>query len=127
MHLIRCNKCQVFGHSAKKCRSKTPKCPHCAGPHTHQQCKNRKNRKCANCGLTTHGAAYAGCSVFRQYKVKIELENIRLKEEWARYVDKVETARNPRHKTPKNQHPPTHSQTHRTDHHQPTKREQTVT
>ena len=74
----------------------------------------KKKRKCANCGLTTHGAAYAGCSVFRQYKVKIELENIRLKEEWARYVDRVETARNPRHETPKTNIPPSHTQTHRT-------------
>ena len=94
-YVIRCNKCQVFGHTSKKCRSKTLKCPHCAGPHTHAQCRNRKNRKCANCGLTSHGAAYAGCSAYKQYQVKISLENAQIQDEWTKLKNQTEATSQP--------------------------------
>ena len=91
-HVIRCNKCQVFGHTSKKCRSKTLKCPHCAGPHTHAQCKNRKS---ANCGLTSNGAAYAGCSAYKQYEMKISLENAHIQDEWTRLKNQREASPQP--------------------------------
>ena len=105
--IIRCNKCQVFGHPTKKCRAKSPKCPHCAGPHTHNMCKNRKNRKCANCGLNTHGADYAGCSAYKQHKMKIDMENLRIQDEWERHVEKVKSTQLPKPKTVKTTLPPT--------------------
>lgn len=47
--LVRCYKCQSFGHVAKHCRGKTV-CPQCAEPHELSECKNKtKYPKCANC------------------------------------------------------------------------------
>lgn len=47
--LVRCYKCQSFGHVAKYCKNKVV-CPHCAEGHEGKECKN-KNRpaRCANC------------------------------------------------------------------------------
>lgn len=47
--LVRCYKCQGFGHVAKYCKNKTV-CPHCADGHEQKDCGN-KNRpaRCANC------------------------------------------------------------------------------
>ncbi|MEW8544913.1 MAG: hypothetical protein AB2693_15410, partial [Candidatus Thiodiazotropha sp.] len=82
MQYLRCQKCQRFGHLKKICKSKTSTCPHCAGKHTHADCKNRKNKKCANCGLVTHGAAYHGCSAFLQYKQHIDNINTKIQTAW---------------------------------------------
>ena len=49
-HVIRCNKCQVFGHTSKKCRSKTLKCPHCAGPHTQRSAETAKTANVQTAG-----------------------------------------------------------------------------
>lgn len=47
--LVRCFKCQQYGHVAKYCRNKNV-CPHCAEQHEEAACRN-KNRppKCPNC------------------------------------------------------------------------------
>ena len=63
---IRCNKCQRFGHPTLSCRANRPKCPHCAGPHTHDQCPDKRRKQCANCN-GPHGAAYKGCQAYAQY------------------------------------------------------------
>ena len=74
---VRCNKCQMFGHTTKACRSTSTKCPHCAGPHTHAGCKNKSNKICANCG-GNHGAAYKGCPTYNKYASHINTLNNQL-------------------------------------------------
>ena len=84
MNYVRCNKCQKFGHLKRFCKSKTSVCPQCAGKHSYAQCKaTRSNRKCANCGLLTHGAAYRGCSAYQQYMRKIDDSNIQIHNAWS--------------------------------------------
>ena len=61
-HPIRCFKCQKFGHISKNCRGKQ-KCPLCSEDHTFEECQNRENKKCSNCG-GSHSAGFKGCIVF---------------------------------------------------------------
>ena len=75
---VRCSHCQMFGHRNKNCNN-TVICPHCAGSHTHQQCKNQTNKKCANCNRQ-HSAAYKGCHTYLTYQNKIKTKNIELNE-----------------------------------------------
>lgn len=70
---LRCNNCQMHGHTTNKCR-KTVKCPHCAAPHQHNQCKNIHKKKCANCERP-HSAAFKGCPVYLRYKQSINITN----------------------------------------------------
>ncbi|MEW8246070.1 MAG: hypothetical protein AB2768_08585 [Candidatus Thiodiazotropha endolucinida] len=84
MNYVRCNKCQKFGHLKRFCKSRTSVCPQCAGKHTFAQCKaTRSNRKCANCGLLTHGAAYRGCSAYQNYMRKIDDSNAQIHSAWS--------------------------------------------
>lgn len=47
--LVRCFKCQSYGHVAKYCKGKT-NCSHCAEEHEFVQCPNKdKPPKCVNC------------------------------------------------------------------------------
>lgn len=71
---IRCNKCQKHGHPTAACRTETVKCPHCAGPHSHSECKNKTKKKCANC-QGPHGAAYKGCSSYSKYITNLANQN----------------------------------------------------
>ena len=60
-----CWNCQIFGHSAKMCNSKT-KCLICGESHHQIGCPNRvkKQQKCANCkGL--HVASHKGCPAYK--------------------------------------------------------------
>lgn len=82
LQYLRCNKCQKFAHAEKNCKSKKVVCPHCAGNHTHADCRSKQNKHCANCGLTSHGAAFHGCSVFRAYKHEVDQKNKIIAEEW---------------------------------------------
>ena len=61
-HPIRCFKCQKFGHISKNCRGKQ-KCPMCSENHTFDECQDRENKKCSNCG-GSHSAGFKGCVVF---------------------------------------------------------------
>ena len=81
LQYVRCNKCQKFGHRTPTCTNKIIRCPHCAGPHSHNQCRQRSYRQCANCGMG-HGAAYRGCPAFLKYKFDIDLKNRHIKLEW---------------------------------------------
>ena len=61
-HPVRCYKCQKFSHISKNCRGKQ-KCPVCSQNHTFDECQNRQNKKCSNCG-GSHLAGFKGCTVF---------------------------------------------------------------
>jgi len=56
---LRCFKCQMFGHTAGRCKNAVPRCPRCAGQHSFEHC-NSNFLKCRNCG-GEHSAAYKGC------------------------------------------------------------------
>ena len=63
--IIRCFKCQKFGHVSANCKSET-KCGHCGGEHSFQDCENKtKTPKCSNCG-GDHPASYQLCDVYQR-------------------------------------------------------------
>ena len=67
-----CYKCQKFGHSAPHCPNKI-KCLICSGPHKFQDCINKENKKCSNCG-GNHTSSYGGCE---RMKVEVKIQKIR--------------------------------------------------
>ena len=74
--VVRCYKCQIFGHVAKHCRSSKVRCPRCSEEHTFQECdKKSETPKCANCG-GPHSAAYKGCPKYAERKeiLKVKTE-----------------------------------------------------
>lgn len=80
LSILRCNNCQMFGHSTKFC--KTPrKCPHCSGPHTHSACENTQLKKCANCS-GNHSAAYKGCPKYKIYAESVNNKNVATQSEY---------------------------------------------
>ena len=79
---IRCTRCQRFRHTAHVCKAKKPVCPHCAGNHQHFECKQKQNRKCANCKFTSHGAAYKGCIAYIHYSNELASVNKQIQADW---------------------------------------------
>ena len=73
--ILRCYKCQQFGHVQNKCKN-NQKCGICAESHSTEICINKKsqnlpvNTKCAGCGLK-HEARYVNCSKRVEYAHKI--------------------------------------------------------
>ena len=72
--VIRCYKCQNFGHSITQCRANT-RCVRCGGKHSFQDCEQKDTPKCMRCG-GNHSAAYEGCTEVKKakqiQKIKIE-------------------------------------------------------
>ena len=70
-----CFNCQIFGHSAKNCRSKI-KCLICGEGHSHKGCPNReaKKPKCANC-KGPHVASYKGCPEYKKQAFRLHVVN----------------------------------------------------
>jgi len=57
--VVRCFKCQRFGHIASGCKSDKDVCGRCAGNHRTAECKV-ETRKCTNCG-SANSAGHKGC------------------------------------------------------------------
>lgn len=66
-----CFNCNLFGHTAKQCLSRT-RCLKCGENHQTFECKlpRVENPVCINCGATGHTAAYRSCPVFPKTKDK---------------------------------------------------------
>ena len=63
IQIVRCFKCQKFGHISAKCQS-AEKCGHCSENHLFRDCPNKNQEsKCANCNLK-HPANYIQCDVY---------------------------------------------------------------
>lgn len=73
--LLRCYKCQKFGHVAAVCRGKQW-CARCGGEHEYGKCGQGVNPKCCNCG-GDHSAGYGGCKV---RKHAAQVQNVRIQE-----------------------------------------------
>jgi len=58
--VVRCYKCQKYGHIAVNCRKETPTCPVCSGPHSFAECQTKDDKTCANCG-GAHSASFRDC------------------------------------------------------------------
>ena len=71
--VVRCFKCQRYGHAAENCKSKE-RCPRCGEEHKWANCPNKENPKCANCG-GNHSAAYQGCPNYKKAKEISEIKN----------------------------------------------------
>ena len=62
IQIVRCFKCQKFGHISAKCQS-AEKYGHCIENHLFRDCPNKNQEsKCANCNLK-HPANYIQCDV----------------------------------------------------------------
>ena len=70
--VLRCHKCQQFGHVEAKCHGKL-RCVRCGQGHEFKDCNDKENRKCARCG-GPHSAAYKGC---KDYKIQKEIIKIK--------------------------------------------------
>ncbi|XP_071480212.1 uncharacterized protein [Diadema antillarum] len=62
--VVRCFHCQRFGHTIKNCRAKQ-RCVRCGEMHTFDQCQQKDDPKCVNCG-GKHSAAYNGCKMAKK-------------------------------------------------------------
>lgn len=70
LNVIRCFKCNMYGHVANDCTSKDNKCPKCAGPHKVDMCMSDV-LKCSNCVLdklpqTDHAVWSYDCPVLQR-------------------------------------------------------------
>lgn len=80
--IVRCYKCQAFGHNSKKCSATKPICSWCSGFHDVSQCiSTNQNGQCINCERskadgnnninTEHPANSSNCNIFKAYKLRI--------------------------------------------------------
>lgn len=71
----RCDHCQRFGHTVKKCWAHTPRCSFCSGSHSYKDCPQKSdpnNAMCANCH-GKHSAAFKQCPKFITSAKAIEM------------------------------------------------------
>ena len=64
--VIRCFKCQQYGHGSDQCRGRVH-CAACGEGHEWKECPNKSSPKCARCG-GAHSAAYMGCIAYKEAK-----------------------------------------------------------
>lgn len=73
--IIRCHKCQAFGHMRQKCTD-IEKCPKCAGDHALKDC-TIKDESCINCARrddetdTSHRADSMDCPCYQAYRSEL--------------------------------------------------------
>jgi hypothetical protein len=82
----RCQNCQIYGHAAKFCKSKTT-CARCSGNHKTETCpipkfqptghsstgENLQQFKCKNCN-GPHASGYQGCEAYIKAKIVTEIK-----------------------------------------------------
>jgi hypothetical protein len=71
--VLRCYKCQRFGHIASVCKG-GERCVRCGEEHAFEKCSKKDNPRCLRCG-GAHSAAYAGCEKMKQQK-QIQYEKV---------------------------------------------------
>lgn len=65
--ILRCNKCQKFGHRTSQCKAKESTCATCGTSNCNGECrKTFSNRFCVNC-KGKHSAAWKGCKFFKEH------------------------------------------------------------
>ena len=68
--VVKCHRCQAFGHIASRCRSEKPKCGKC-GDQTHETKDCSSNvRKCSHCN-ENHETGNKACNVMKQKLAEI--------------------------------------------------------
>jgi hypothetical protein len=65
--VVRCYKCQRFGHTAKNCHAKAATCSNCGGKNHKSGDCHAPRRKCYNCG-GEHSSAYKGCEALKLWR-----------------------------------------------------------
>lgn len=73
--VIRCFKCQKYGHFAHKC-GRSQVCPICSGPHAAQECTS-ETQSCNNCKLSNsdnhnHRADCNTCPIFLAFRKELQ-------------------------------------------------------
>ncbi|KAL0809477.1 hypothetical protein ABMA28_011024 [Loxostege sticticalis] len=74
--LVQCSMCLAYGHGRRFCKAETPKCTHCGGPHTRNQCADflaAEPPKCCNCVAARidndeHNVYSTECQVRRRWE-----------------------------------------------------------
>ncbi|XP_030837430.1 uncharacterized protein LOC115922547 [Strongylocentrotus purpuratus] len=74
--VVRCHKCQLFGHVQKYCK-KEIRCVRCGEKHAFEQCQKKEEPKCFRCNQN-HSAAYKGCTF---YKTAQSIQTIKIKKQ----------------------------------------------
>ena len=91
--LIRCYRCQGYGHKANRCNYRQ-KCPICSKNHEYEHCPAKNDNReyqravCPNCN-GNHPASYKGCSKYTEAK---DIVKIQTKEKIS-YADAARTLR----------------------------------
>ena len=106
--VIRCYRCQNFGHSITQCRGNT-RCVRCGGKRSFQDCEQKDTPKCMRCG-GNHSAAYEGCTEVKKAK---QIQNIKIEQNLSyAQATKAWTAKKP-NAVSTTQAPPTETQPQR--------------
>ena len=71
--VIKCNKCQGWGHVHRYC-NKPAKCGKCAGNHETNSCNITSDFKCAHCGKDHH-AGSNDCEIYKEKVAKFSTRN----------------------------------------------------
>ena len=74
--VVRCHKCQLFGHVQKYCKEETRRV-RCGDKHAIEQCTKKEEPKCFRCN-ENHSAAYKGCTF---YKTAQSIQTIKIKKQ----------------------------------------------
>ena len=64
---MRCFKCQNYGHTQVYCNKFMQICSICSDQHSSDNCPNKENPKCPNCG-ESHNAGYKKCIKYQEVR-----------------------------------------------------------